>query len=31
MNEIADFSIARVFDGKKKGLEKAFRQAKGYN
>ena len=30
LQELADFSKARVFDGKK-DLEKAFKQAKGYN
>ncbi len=31
LTELAQFSTARVFDGRKEGLIKAFRQAKGYN
>jgi len=31
LKELAQFSAARVFDGRKEGLIKAFRQAKGYN
>lgn len=31
LKELAGFSTARVFDGRKEGLIKAFREAKGYN
>lgn len=31
LKEIADATMGRVFDGRKAGLEKAFRSAKGYN
>ncbi|MBF0211641.1 MAG: VWA domain-containing protein [Desulfamplus sp.] len=31
LKELAEFSTARVFDGRKDGLIKAFREAKGYN
>ncbi|MBF0302667.1 MAG: VWA domain-containing protein [Desulfamplus sp.] len=31
LKDIAGFSTARVFDGRKEGLVKAFREAKGYN
>jgi len=31
LKDIAQFSTARVFDGRKEGLVKAFREAKGYN
>jgi Ca-activated chloride channel family protein len=30
LKELAEYTVARVFDGRK-GLEKAFRKAKGYN
>jgi len=31
LEELAEFSVSRVFDGRKHGLVQAFRQAKGYN
>jgi Ca-activated chloride channel family protein len=31
LNAIAQYSAGRVFDGKKQGLVKAFREVKGYN
>ena len=31
LNAIAQYSTGRVFDGKKQGLVKAFREVKGYN
>ncbi len=31
LQELARFSVGRVFDGRKGGLVKAFRKAKGYN
>lgn len=31
LRELANFTTGRVFDGNKQGLEKAFRNAKGYN
>lgn len=31
LRELAKFSVARVFDGRKDGLEAAFKKARGYN
>lgn len=31
LDELAGYTVARVFDGRKRGLVGAFRQAKGYN
>lgn len=31
LEELAHYTVSRVFDGRKHGLTKAFRQAKGYN
>jgi Ca-activated chloride channel family protein len=31
LKEITQFAVGKVFDGKKHGLEQAFRKAKGYN